>query len=892
MKKIIFSFILIGLNTIAIGQTPYKSTIKPPSPNAASLAKYGDIPVGKYTGTPNISVPIYTISDGDLSVGVGLNYHASGIKVSEEASQVGLGWALNAGGVISRNVVGLDDFSANRYFSNSNNIPINATPSTRLMEGSIVTGNSNVYGFYFVTPTIGDIQLVHQNGAFEYEPDQFSFNAGGITGKFIITRSKIIIQSQFQNIKIEMLESGTIGYPGQHISFKITAPDGTQYLFNSQETYIDSNDSSIKHISSWYLTKITSPTGKEANFAYSQATLTENFARGSVSETQFQNLFNTTCPSPNNTGIQYAPVSLTQTRFLDEITFANGKIKFIYSSRIDLPADKRLSSIEIYKNISTGTGTSLLKSYTLEQDYFTGSADPEGLVTNQTDDYIKRLKLLSVTERVGGLNLPAYLFEYFEGDLYTNLPSKTSYARDHWGYFNGQFNNTSLIPTFTPFQSFQTTRGLIGYISGLERNANPNFIKAFSLKKVTYPTGGFSEFEFEANDFDIVNSYHNDQTRVANSLFVDDLTITSTYPDAANPKGTTKSVNFNFNPVINDELNTTGKLTINGFLRYLSPKSCSGIYTNTLEKAYFRILRASDMQEMIKVDMMGTLGNKNCDAMNNSPGISIETEITMAPGEYILQTYGTAEVGYDIADLNADLHYEAFKGNITGAKEFGAGMRIARITHFDGTNSRIIKYTYTKTIDEIERSTGRLMILPQYCFLTQSSCSFKPCPNCPTITPYYNVLNRSSNSLVPINSSSSGNAIGYDEVTEWLGENGENGKILYQFENESETIPDYSFERPPFIASTAHLGNGQQLSETIYRNTGVANSLFAPVKESKNIYDNSILQRQWAVEFRPTQLQVPMAETLYPKRRGVFYQAITQQKNNLIKAKEIIFPSN
>src|SRR5690348_14728300 len=69
------------------------------SPNAASLGKYGDIPVSYHTGLPQISIPIYTIESGSLKLPISLSYHASGLKVQEQASWVGAGWALNAGGV-------------------------------------------------------------------------------------------------------------------------------------------------------------------------------------------------------------------------------------------------------------------------------------------------------------------------------------------------------------------------------------------------------------------------------------------------------------------------------------------------------------------------------------------------------------------------------------------------------------------------------------------------------------------------------------------------------------------------------------------------------------------------------------------------------------------------
>lgn len=96
-------------------QSPYVQGIKPPtfpSANAASLGKYGDIPVSYHTGTPEISIPIYTVKQGSLSLPISLSYHSSGIRVSEVASWVGLGWSLNAGGVVTRTIHGGPDDGA------------------------------------------------------------------------------------------------------------------------------------------------------------------------------------------------------------------------------------------------------------------------------------------------------------------------------------------------------------------------------------------------------------------------------------------------------------------------------------------------------------------------------------------------------------------------------------------------------------------------------------------------------------------------------------------------------------------------------------------------------------------------------------------------------------
>jgi len=81
----------------------------PPTPEAAALGQYLDTPIDYVTGTPSITVPIHTVEEGSLSATVGVSYHASGIKASQLASRVGLGFTLVAGGMVTRQVQGLPD---------------------------------------------------------------------------------------------------------------------------------------------------------------------------------------------------------------------------------------------------------------------------------------------------------------------------------------------------------------------------------------------------------------------------------------------------------------------------------------------------------------------------------------------------------------------------------------------------------------------------------------------------------------------------------------------------------------------------------------------------------------------------------------------------------------
>jgi len=86
-------------------------TILPPSPTAAALMKFEEVPVDNYTGTPDISIPIFSTPtrSKDIGLDISLKYHPASAAASETASDAGLGWSLFVGGTVSRTVRGIPD---------------------------------------------------------------------------------------------------------------------------------------------------------------------------------------------------------------------------------------------------------------------------------------------------------------------------------------------------------------------------------------------------------------------------------------------------------------------------------------------------------------------------------------------------------------------------------------------------------------------------------------------------------------------------------------------------------------------------------------------------------------------------------------------------------------
>lgn len=437
----------------------YDLSVTAPSPNSTALGEYADVPVSLYTGTPNVSIPIHTFQGKHLSVPVNLSYHGSGIKVDEIASNVGLGWALNAGGVITRTVHGLPDETV-LGFRNQPDLSLGF--NSVLLEAAA-------------------------RGRIDAQPDMFFFNFQGSSGKFVLSNTGEVLVVPYQDIKIELgngLESWTI-----------TTTDGIIYTFGGEGAiektlpnsfYCESEQNpGDDEITSWYLKTIEHPNGEIITFDYGNADLQYI---SSVSQSQSFPQYKT-CPDCSfntivETCAQQANVS---SKYLRKISGSTGSMEFAYSDRDDLPGGVKLDTISC-----KGTNGQPYREVLLKYDYFHSSGrsaieNVSGISVGQ-DQFRKRLKLQAVY--TGEQFTPPYQLEYNEDGNY-QLPPRFSYQQDHWGYANSNPKYT-LIPLNNNFHQFQ---------DGADRSTDKERTKAGSLKKITYPTGGHATFEFEAHDY-------------------------------------------------------------------------------------------------------------------------------------------------------------------------------------------------------------------------------------------------------------------------------------------------------------------------------------------------------------------------------------------------------
>lgn len=484
----------------------------PPAPEAASLGKYGHTPMSLYTGVANISVPIHTIKGKTISVPISLSYSTQGYKTDEIAPWVGLGWTLNAGGVITRTVKGGPDMNDN-YYSQGSVTLLESTPPTIGLMG-------NAFEYYNLMQDI-------MSGKIDSQPDMFVYNTPTGSGKFYIAPSGKIYKHEYNDLKIEVSPSMT--------DFTITDEKGVVYKFTENEyTKVVLDDEydvvlppayiNMNYTSSWYLSEIISPNGTEKiKFTYQKVlnVLQSNGAVGTNGLTVSWKQPDTT-PTPtynyseantneNNTytdrlflnKIEYFSCengcTTTLGNALEEVTFNS------INGRKDFAGIKALDNIVVSsyrKNRAGITGLEVNKKFELNYGYFNYSnalSPRNNLTIPVTNDKSIRLKLVSVQEfgknedtqgSSAYKSLPPYKFEY---NLET-LPNLFSTSTDHWGYFNAN-NSTYLAPTPTE----PSVAALFSGYNLADRESNENAMKAGVLTKIIYPTGGYTTYEYEAN---------------------------------------------------------------------------------------------------------------------------------------------------------------------------------------------------------------------------------------------------------------------------------------------------------------------------------------------------------------------------------------------------------
>lgn len=438
------------------------------SPEAASLGKFGNVPVSNFTGVPNISIPVYTIKVADIEFPVSLDYHAGGIRVEEAASSVGIGWALNATRIITRNMVGLPDESYD-YFGSP--------------EPSTVTANPSSYQNYLFA-------LAGDMGSGDSQPDIYHYSTSEAGGKFLFKRDGSVYQIPVTNNKISTVGSGY---------FEIVEPNGIKALYEEKRRTSSSVVSDPSYINTWCLTKLISSNLQDTIYFKYDPVIRTSFTRQVMSRQNFGAKFVESDGTGNpinsfsvDMGSESSSVTISNQQYYPtEIAWRGGKIIFNYASdRIDLSADLRLDEVRVFS--AMGNTYSLIKYVKLHQSTVSTPVLPNTIPADV--EKFSRLRLDSVSFRDPASSNSVELYRLAYNDI--KLPNRGSFAQDRWGFYNGHDENYDLMPK----QKFYFL-GIYYDFGSANRDTDVSKIQAGMISSIQYPTKGKSVFEFEPHQF-------------------------------------------------------------------------------------------------------------------------------------------------------------------------------------------------------------------------------------------------------------------------------------------------------------------------------------------------------------------------------------------------------
>ncbi|UOX34211.1 hypothetical protein LXD69_01545 [Flavobacterium sediminilitoris] len=450
---------IVLISALGFGQNDpnpqdYLPNIIPPSPEAYALGNYGNIPVGLFTGSPNVQIPLLEFKTKSITIPFSLSYSSNGIKIDDVNSKVGLGWNLIGGGVINRVI--RDQPDENENFS----IPI--------------ISNNNYQDPLFMQ----SLDVISENEYMDSERDLFSYSFNGNSGQFVFNTDGSIVHLPQSDLKIEVQVSQET--PNIY-NFKITDPFGVIYFFEEKEqtmlrTSGGGHSVPNTNYTAWYLSKIKTIDGLEIYLNYSND-VSYYVASQSQQLSKSYPSFQYSVGKPHVKGITYSPIYSHHIRVIgkriESIESNNpmyGKLFFTYNNELYNVEDPNTVLKEIRKE---NKNNEVINKVSLNY-----------LSTNT--------ERLFLQEIISNDPNKKYSFEYIQPNAF---PARLSFARDEWGYFNGITSNVNLIPKVNSHGLENTN------YNHANQQINPIYSKIGLLSKIFYPTKGYSSIEYESNDY-------------------------------------------------------------------------------------------------------------------------------------------------------------------------------------------------------------------------------------------------------------------------------------------------------------------------------------------------------------------------------------------------------
>lgn len=465
-----------------------------PNSQTYDFIRYGTVGASLYTGTVNYSVPVYTYKDSDFELPISLDYAFNGYKPNTRAGELGVGWTLNAGGCITREVKGIPDDAEVSTMSALNTQPQQVTTRRGFI---FLPDNINSYPLMYDYQPDGTPFFYWQdrstNKNYDIEPDIFYFNFLGYSGHFHLWENgevKVYSSNSNEKIKVEIME-----YDIDNLKkIKITTANGYEYYFGSHNyadnEYYRSLEECNNITYTWKLATIAAPNGRTIQFIYDTIDSYYNYIgnyqpTSNYKEKWFESNFEWSQSATEELKTQESSMYSLP---LKKIQISDGpQIDFSYTS----------TSGETFVRMSYRTPVvySCNPSYKLTQIKVTNDNLELGNcnLSYKNSSNGNKIYFLGTVDIKG---TGTYDFEY-NNRTTTDFPAFGLYNVDHWGYYNGG-NNTAAVSS--PLQGITHSTD---FTENTQASRSSSYSSAIvgGLSKIIYPTGGYSIVTYQPHSY-------------------------------------------------------------------------------------------------------------------------------------------------------------------------------------------------------------------------------------------------------------------------------------------------------------------------------------------------------------------------------------------------------
>ncbi|MDR0231966.1 MAG: RHS repeat protein [Dysgonamonadaceae bacterium] len=489
--KLVFLFsILYVANSSVQAQTENTMSIIPSiptSPQAEAFSRYGEYSINYQTGVPDISIPLYEIDHFGYKLPVVLKYYPQPLKPGYNYDVFGHGWSLSVNSCISRTIEGIPDewkdfkldteWIYNNPFSFMQNGGASTFTTKNFVHDKFHAVLPNGYGFDFIIDGLDN-------------KNRPVFKIGG---------SRSVKMSCVWN-----------SYDIQ--SFTVTDEDGVIYTFEEGDTPVwfgEAHWSSSSYVS-WQLVRIdlpNSPYPIEFNYGVSiESSYNYGIRDASVKMSHWQINSNTTDPTA-------AVGWVVECNLTPAWQLYNYKMKLLTSisgggARIDF----------VYKYPNMNTTHNYVEKIRISEGTDLIEVD---LAMTEADLYIEGriplAKLNSITIKSPQSSDAPQIYSC----TYSGLAPFEGI--DHWGFLNRcdtkyRVSNFNLYVVFDPNQHAngrgitlinKSPQDICPYYKIKLSNSDMNWDNRHPalpdehdvLSRLQFPTGGYTDFEFENHKF-------------------------------------------------------------------------------------------------------------------------------------------------------------------------------------------------------------------------------------------------------------------------------------------------------------------------------------------------------------------------------------------------------